>query len=257
MEKMIQKLLVVMVIIASFCGSAWAEQAGKDWYLALRFGYSPYTLEEDGTLLGRDFSAKADLKDIMDKTDTTLFGGEVEFGMGKWFGVLSTLYQKSETNDGTLSHGANATLKEVVVNPMIGYRVYQEKLEGDQSLTIDGLAGLSYVKVSWDMSLYNDRLGNLYRSNDFEIVDPMIGARLRYMFTKQFGMTVLGQIGGFGVSSELQYNAAANLIYSFNECFSLSAGYRYWYFKYEDDSANLSKLEQKMYGPLVGVQFLF
>jgi len=48
-----------------------AQQADKDWYAALRFGYQPYTMELDGKLLNRDFSVKADLSDIMDKTDTT------------------------------------------------------------------------------------------------------------------------------------------------------------------------------------------
>jgi len=37
----------------------------------------------------------------------------------------------------------------------------------------------------------------------------------------------------------------------------MSAGYKCWYFKYEDDGANLSELEQKVYGPTIGVQFKF
>jgi hypothetical protein len=257
MKKLIQRFLMVMVIMASFCGSAWAEQAGKDWYFALRFGYSPYTLEEDGTLLGRNFSTKADLSDIMDKTDTTILGGEVEYGSGKWFGVLTTFYQKSESEEGSLANGSTATLKETTVTPMIGYQVYREKFSGDQSLTIDVLAGFSYLKVSWDISLNHPTLGHLSKSDDFTATDPMIGARLRYMFTKQFGVTAGGTIGGFGVGTELQYTATSSLVYSFTDWFAMSAGYKYWYFKYEDDSKNLSKLEQKLYGPMIGVQFRF
>jgi hypothetical protein len=33
-------------------------------------------MEMNGTVSNRNFSAKADLSDIMDKTDTTLAGGE-------------------------------------------------------------------------------------------------------------------------------------------------------------------------------------
>jgi hypothetical protein len=128
---------------------------------------------------------------------------------------------------------------------------------GDQSLTIDALAGLSYLKVSWEVSINDTRRGNLSRSNDFSFVDPMIGGRIGYMFTKKFGAAALGEIGGFGDGSELQYIASANLIYNFTDWFAMTAGYKYWYVKYEDDSANLSKLEQKVYGPVVGIQFKF
>jgi hypothetical protein len=257
MKKLVQRFLMVMVIMASFCGSALAQQAGKDWYVALRLGYQPFTMEADGTVLNRDFHNKADLSDIQDKMDTTLGGLDIEFGKGNWFGILQALYFKVETKEGSQANGNTAMLKQVVFSPTVGYRVYQGKFEGNQSLTIDALAGLSYIKTSWDLSLFDTVKGNLSQSNDFETFDPMIGARLRYMFTKQFGMAAQGQIGGFGVGTELQYIAAANLIYAFTDWFALSAGYKYWYFKYEDDGANLSKLEQKIYGPTIGVQFTF
>jgi hypothetical protein len=50
--------------------------------------------------------------------------------MGKWFVVLSTFYQKTETEDGTLSHGTKVMLKEVSIAPMGGYRVFQQSLGG-------------------------------------------------------------------------------------------------------------------------------
>jgi hypothetical protein len=257
MKKLVQMFFLVTLIIVSFCGSALAEPTAKDWYIALRLGYSPFTMEADGTVANRNFHTKADLSDIMDKMDTTLGGIDVEFGMGKWFGILQGMYMKMETEEGNTANGHTAMLKQVAFNPTVGYKVYQGNFEGNQSLHIDALAGLSYMKTSWEFNFYDTVLGNLSRSNDFSTLDPMIGARVRYMFTKNFGMMAQGQIGGFGVGTELQYIASANLVYAFNHMISMAVGYKYWYFKYEDEGAVLKKLEQKVYGPTIGLQLTF
>lgn len=255
LKKTFYRSLLAMAILVSLCGSVSAEQAGKDWYIALRLGYSPYTLEADGMVGNRAFEIKYDLSDIMDKTDTTILGGELEFGMGKWFTVLNTFYQKSES-DKAEARGNEATLKEMGVNPMVGYRVYQQSLGGEQGVAIDVMAGLYYVEVSADVNIHS-QLGNVSRSDDIRFLDPMIGGRVSYAFTRKFGVGVSGQIGGFGVGSELQYTAAANLKYSVTDWLALFGGYKYWYFKYEDDSALLSELTQKNHGPVFGVELRF
>lgn len=256
MKKGITRLLMVMVVIVSLCGFASAETAGKDWYGAIRLGYQPYTVEMSGKLRNRDFNVKADLSDIMNKTDTTLAGGEVEFGMARLFLVLSAFYQDSDVKQGDTSLGAKGNFTERVFNPMVGYRVVQQPFGDGQALAVDVMAGVSYVKVSSDMSIFSP-IGNVSRSGDFDFTDPMVGLRLYFAFTKKFGIAASGQIGGFGVGSKLQYMAASSLVYNFTDWFALSAGYKYWYFKYEDDNNPLSSLEQKLYGPVVGVQFKF
>ncbi|GEM_PF-5463878 len=51
--------------------------------------------------------------------------------------------------------------------------------------------------------------------------------------------------------------ADANLVYNFADWFAMSAGYQCWYFKHEDDGANLREWERKVHGPTIGVQFKF
>jgi hypothetical protein len=256
MRQIIQRCLLVTAILASMCGVASAEQGGKDWYGALRLGFQPYTLDLEGTVRGRDFDASASLSDIMEKTDTTILGGEVEFGKGKWFTTLGAFYQKSEADKGDTTLGVDVTIKELVVNPMVGYRVYQQRLEGGYPLALDLMAGVTYIKLSADVDIFSPS-GNVSQSRDIEFVDPMVGARAYLGFTQKFGVGASGQIGGFGVGSELQYVVAANLVYSFTDWFAMSGGYKYWYFKYEDDGAPISELVQKLHGPVVGMQFKF
>lgn len=257
MKKFIQNLLLITGLFVLFCGSAVAEQLDKDWYLALRLGYQPYTMKAEGTIGNRDFSGDADLKDIIDKTDTTIFGGEIEYGKGKWFLNFAGMYQESEVDKGDTTTGAKVTFEEMAVNPMVGYRVYQASLSGDRAVTVDVMGGIYYVKVDLDVDIYSPVLGNFSRGGDFDFTDPMVGARTYLALTKKFGIGAMGEIGGFGVGSELNGFVAGNLVYNFSECFAVSGGYKYWYWKYEDDNALVSRYEQTIHGPVVGVQFKY
>jgi len=258
MRTIIQRLLVATAVLASMCGSAAAAEAeaGKDWYVALRFGYQPYQLDVEGHAAGRDFDRSASISDIMDKTDTTILGGEAEFGKGKWFTSLGAFYQKSEVSKSNGVDGADLSFKEYVLNPLVGYRVIETKM-GDMPLLVDAMAGLQYVKVKLELDLYSPTLGNNSGSRDFNFTDPMLGARAYLGITKKLGLASSFQLGGFGVGSEINTILAGSVVYNFTDWFALSGGYKYWYFKYENDEKILSRYEQTIQGPVLGVQFKF
>ena len=251
MRQSILRCLMVAAILASMCGSASAETDWKDWYGALRLGYQPYTLEVEGTFRGQNFDAEADLSDIMDEFDTTIAGGELEIGTGRYFFLVGGFYQKTEIDEGQAVRDVVGEFKKTAINPMLGYRVYQAQLGGDQSVAVDLMAGAFYVKMEADLTR------PFIINEDIDFVDPMVGARVGYKFTKNWGVGASGEIGGFGVGSELQYVVAANLGYDITHWLKVFGGYKYWYFKYEDDGAQLSELEHTQHGPVLGVQFSF
>jgi hypothetical protein len=182
----------------------------------------------------------------------------VEFGKGKWFLNFAGFHQKSEADKGDKTLGAEVTFKETGLNPMVGYRVYTTSLGGDKALLVDAMAGIYYVKVSTDVDIYAPApVGNRSVSKDIDFTDPMAGVRAYLALTKKFGVAAAGQIGGFGVGSELQTVLAGNLVYNFTNWFAASAGYKYWYWKYEDSGATVSRLEQTLHGPVIGVQLKF
>jgi hypothetical protein len=257
MRKIILKCLVATAALAAMCGSAVAaeEVPGKDWYVALRLGYQPYQINAKGTALGRDFDKTASLSDIMDKTDTTIYGGELEFGKDKWFGTFAGFYQKSEVSRSNGTVGVDADFKETGLNPMVGYRVYQTRL-GEMPLVVDAMAGLYYVKVEADVNIYDANVAHPLSKN-ISFTDPMLGTRGYLALTKKLGMAASWQIGGFGIGSDVNTTAAANVVYNFTNWIALSGGYKYWYFKYTDSGAPLSKLEQSLHGPVVGLQLKF
>jgi hypothetical protein len=50
------------------------------------------------------------------------------------------------------------------------------------------------------------------------------------------------------VGSDLQTVLSGSLVYNFTNWLAVSAGYKYWYFKYTDTSAAISHLEQTIMG---------
>lgn len=66
--------------------------------------------------------------------------------------------------------------------------------------------------------------------------------------------TVLADVGGFGVSSDLTWQALGGIEYRFNETWSLKAGYRAMGVDYRN--AGL-KLDGVPHGPAIGVGIRF
>ncbi len=82
--------------------------------------------------------------------------------------------------------------------------------------------------------------------------DPVIGARGRAQFGDGFFLNVYGDVGGFGVSSDLTWQAYGGLGYQVNDWFSAQAGYRYLLEDFDDDGF---VYDVALHGPLI--EFLF
>lgn len=85
-------------------------------------------------------------------------------------------------------------------------------------------------------------------------VDPFIGFQGRWDMNDQFYLVGRGDIGGFGVSSELTWNAYAALGAEINERTSVEFGYRYYQVDYERGGFNYDVATK---GPFIGVRMDF
>lgn len=66
-------------------------------------------------------------------------------------------------------------------------------------------------------------------------IDPLIGFRGRLNLTDKLYLAARGDIGGFGVGSELAWNAFGSLGYQWTDRFSTELGYRYLSMDYSDN----------------------
>lgn len=101
------------------------------------------------------------------------------------------------------------------------YRV----VEGD-GFTFDLLAGGRL----WNLGANGAVIGPLavrQRSGGKTWVDPIVGAAAAFDFGEGFSAKIQGDIGGFGVSAERDWQAIGALQYAVDDCVTLAAGYRH------------------------------
>ena len=66
--------------------------------------------------------------------------------------------------------------------------------------------------------------------------DPFVGVIYTPALTNKLYLGLRGDVGGFGIESDLAVNAEAMLRYQFGDTFSLKFGYRYLKVKFDDSS---------------------
>jgi hypothetical protein len=84
--------------------------------------------------------------------------------------------------------------------------------------------------------------------------DPLIGASLQYELSPHWYGTVLGDVGGFGVGSDITWSVFGGVGYRFTDWFSTTLGYRFLHVDYNHDDFALNGNVQ---GFLLGLSFHF
>lgn len=127
-----------------------------------------------------------------------------------------------------------------------------------------GLGGLvNSVKAGFDINReeligQDKEIVNYKRSGTETWFDPMIVARIKSPLEKTFIYQFRGEIGGFGIGSDLSWNIQAYLGYRFSNLFEMSGGYRYISLDYETGSGqDRFKYDVDTSGPVVRFGFNF
>jgi hypothetical protein len=142
---------------------------------------------------------------------------------------------------------------------------------GNGSATgLDLIGGARYWNQELDLSLAVDAsvdLGNLglkrsgslavARSGTLDWVDPFVGLRVRHVLSPGKELQFLGDIGGFGVGSDLTWQLFAGYGFEFWQS-SLHGviGYRALAVDYsQDDRGFKNNLDLILHGPVIGLSF--
>jgi len=233
--------------------SAVSAPAGKSpdsW----RFEIAPYfiaaSMSGDVGVKGLSQGVTVSFSNILDNLD---FGamGYASAGKGAWTLMLDVIYMKLKKNGTVGIQGATPTqseLEQTVVESMISYRVPTEQ-------NVDVYAGVRYYDLG--VSLAVDDSTVLSPSQSW--ADPIVGLRARWDFgNKPTGWSAIfvGDVGGFGIGSEISYQIFPAAGYRFSRVVSAFLGYRYIYVDY------LNSDDEFLYdmgtgGPMAGVGFTF
>lgn len=139
--------------------------------------------------------------------------------------------------------------RTVAFTQKVGFRMVE-----NEKLKIDGLAGFRLWHLGQTLTVTPSppANGNLYTSSNW--VDPVMGARIGVPLSPKLVFAIGGDVGGWGVGSQLDYQIAGELNYRIKPNLSLGAGWRYLYLDYR---ANQLSTQLALSGPVVTMTYTF
>ncbi|MDB4303708.1 hypothetical protein N9934_02840 [Desulfosarcina sp.] len=202
-------------------------------------------------------------EDIWDNLDVGLMG-IFEARKGRWIFAIDAVYfrlNKEETKSWTGPQGlvtidgaVEATLTQQLYQGSVGYRVV------DKNTKFDLIGGLRYTIVENDLDLVLYPSGESFPGDTRNLnekeswTDPVFGVRVLAPFSKKWSFFGYGDIGGFGIGSDITYQALAGIRWQFSKVVSAKLAYRYLYQDFEEDDF---KWDMSYQGPVIGIGFSF
>jgi len=199
----------------------------------------------DGTLGKDNVSADVDasFSDILDASDSIMaFSGRLELGYGRIGAYIDAVYQDLGFDDMSGPRGrarVDVELRQTIIDFGLMYRLGEWEPSGEaaknpRKITLDAYAGGRYT----DVELRFDPRDLPSRTGSKDWLDPIVGAKLVAPIAERWHLAVNGDIGGFGVESDLTWSATGVIGYNFtlfDVPSTVSAGYRAIGWDYSDD----------------------
>ena len=178
---------------------------------------------------------------VWDNLDFAMMG-KMRVGYERWALNTDVIYMDL----GASKNGVTVDMKQWMVEPSLSYTVCKG---------FEALAGVRYNNLNAEIS--GGPLGR-NPSGTQDWWDPIVGANLSLPLGKNYTFNVRGDIGGFGVGSDLTWQAFPYFGWQFARWGSLQAGYRWLYMDYENGSGpSRFKYDMLIQGPQFGVTFHF
>jgi hypothetical protein len=211
------------------------------------------------TVKNKKEKVKVDLTDypsLIDEFRMLLFG-RVTIQKGRFKAFYDGMYIKLKDNINGSIVLAEVVLKQGIQELGLAFDAIHWGLgkEAKKDLGLEALAGARYIYLraegSADVPIYGMTL-DVDKTHQW--VDPFIGGRLTLGLTKKTSISLRGDIGGFGVSSDFIWNGLLEVKHHFNKNWFTTIGYRGMNTDYRKGSF---KYQVKYFGPVASVGFTF
>jgi hypothetical protein len=219
-----------------------------------RVGTSMYgwftSLDGDMTFRGITVPVDVPFDKIFDNLKFA-FMGNVEVGKGKWSFMSDLFYAKLEPSVGQRFLTFDSQIEQFIGNFAVFYNIVE-----NPATRLDVYGG---ARVNWmetDVKISANRTGATIFSNsgDDTWVDPIIGFRVHHDLNEKFFVRALADIGGFGIESDLTWQAMASVGYRISENASIGLGYRGLGTDYSNSNATYDIIS---HGLLLGLEYKF
>jgi hypothetical protein len=256
------KIAIILGLSAasSFAGTSVSEEStvvqttepSSAWWLTIApYGWVTAT-DGDMGVAGVVAPVDISMKDTLDDLELA-FMLAIEGGFDRWAFGFDGIYAASSSGAGLPAAAAPFTRASVDFDQFFGrvHAGYQVISEEDAKLTV--FAGARYSHLSTDIAL-SGLAPTLNADRGKSWIDPVIGMHGFREINDRWFLQAGGDIGGFGVNSDLIWQANAVLGYRFNDSVSALAGYRSLGVDY---SSGGFLVDTVAHGPVIGLSFRF
>jgi hypothetical protein len=239
--------MLAAVVLTLVVPQAAAQSGSNNW----RFAVAPYLwaagMDGTMTIAGTETDIDVPFIDVIDNLDLA-FMGHFDMRNDRW--VLSSdlifvdLESSQDLGQGTVTAGVDLTLLELVG----GYRV---------SPAVALLAGARWVDMGASLR-YSGEIVEEDADAGKSWIDPLVGVHVFTPLSERWWFGLRGDAGGFGVGSELTWQAYADIGWRASDLVSIIVGYHALDIDYENDDRRQSAgLDLLISGPQLGVVFTF
>jgi hypothetical protein len=236
------------LLLADRTESEIIETPGGEWHF--RAGVSMWGAAITGTAGNRQTEVDVDAG-LGEFFDNSTLGLEFNFeaGTGQWSFLLAGMWMHLGDHP-TTPAGLDADLDGDYgfLDIAAAYELRRVTVRG-KTVALDGLLGLRWTSVSANIEIEEGPTPRPRRDDDKDFVDPYLGLRARWYISELFNLTTTGTVGGLGIGSDLLATGEVMLEYRFDDTWSLLAGYRGFYYDYDDNF----EWNVLMHGPVIGV----
>jgi len=258
-----------------------APASAEDW----SFSFTPYVWVPDisaeaeiGSVApGGNIGSTSGSSGILDFLDLALLAHiEASKGRFAFFGdivylELSTDFASDAFTVGPVQVGPieiDADVDGKILEFGGGYEVWRDTLESysaHRQATIELIGGVRLSRLDFSSRLattVSGAAGGFARQLSgglgftIDLADPIVGTRVSLPLGEDWTVRLRGDIGGFGVDSDLTWNTVLAVSYQMFDHTSLVLGYRALGYDFEVNQAETStKLNLRFHGPLAAVTF--
>ena len=247
---MIQKFLstALAAAVVTLAAPQAAAQSGPNGW---EFSIAPYLVAAgmDGSITVKGIEADVDVpfSDIIDNLDLALMA-HFDMRNDHWVLMSDLFYVDLEGSADIALGTASVTVQQTLFEVAGGYRV---------SPVFTLLAGARWVDLE-NRIRYTGEILDEDVSAGKSWIDPFVGVHLMAPLSQRWWFGARGDIGGFGVGSDLAWQAYADIGFRASKVVSIILGYRAIDMDYEDGSGrDLFRYDMMIAGPQIAVAFSF
>ncbi len=241
-------LAVLAAAAAMLTSQQAAAQSGSDGW---QYNIAPYLWAAgmDGwiTVKGIDEAVDYPFSEVISDLH---FAAMVHFDMRneRWALSSDLIYVDLDSSTDVAQGTATAIVTQTLFEVAGGYRVSPAVTLLAGGRWVDLTSGLRYSGPNADPSIEEGK----------SWIDPFVGVHLFAPLAERWWIGARGDIGGFGVGSDLAWQAYADIGFRASDLVSVILGYRAIDIDYEDGSGfNLFRCDMLISGPQLGVAFSF